>query len=956
MYGNILDKNHLVDVIDSFYNEYKKQAPAFGLYFFLSPAVVITDLNVIRDILIKDFDVFTNRGAYHNKESDPLSAQLLSLEDSEWKVLRHKLTPFFSNYKMKMIFRTLLNVSVQTIENLKLENDLQMIDAKDMFLKYTTDVMANIVYGIDMDSKNELSYKFRNMGSILFEYKTYTIFKALCMLYLEKVSKKFGLKLIPSDISEFFLGIVKTTVKYRLQNKIERKDVIDILLKIELENKDGVKLSIEEIAAQCFVFYLYGFETVACTGSFLLYNLAMHLEIQNKLRDEIKMVLWRHENKFTYEAVQEMNYLQMVIDETLRLYPPIFDIVRKSSRKYEIANSDLIIPSNTYVLIPIYSIHRDPDYYFEPEKFNPDRFIDRTKANLHSMAFIPFGSGNRNCIGSQFGLLKLKIALIQLLTNFKILPNEKTPNPLVFDPRKSILTSSTDMWLTFERLLENLELFFAMAWSSISIIFVTLILLLYRWIKKRYSFFKINKFPYVEPTFPFGNLKGAGSKYHANELFQKLYIELKHQGPACGVYFFLTPNVMITDLDVIRDVLIKNFDNFHNRGLYSNERDDPLSSNLFSLEDNEWQHTRMKLTPVFTSAKMKMMFNIIVDIANEMTDELKSKKSLEMIEARDTLIKFTIDVIGMVAFGLHWSAIKDPNSKFHEMALKVFKPDKNFFMKSFFLTTFKSLGRALRMKFFPADVSEFFMTTIKETVDYRLRNNVERNDFMSLMLKMYTEESDEKLTLNQLAAQCFLFTVAGFETSSSTSSFVLYNLAVHQDIQDKLRNDVMNIIAKNNNKVTYEAVNEMKYLQMVIDETLRLYGPVATIVRVSFKDYKILNSDLIIPKGTFTGIPTFAIHYDPEYYPEPEKFDPERFNDENKAKRHPMAFLPFGAGRRNCIGERFGLMQTKIAIIQLICNFKILPNEKTQIPMKFDPTVPTLSPLGGMWLKFEKLK
>lgn len=73
-----------------------------------------------------------------------------------------------------------------------------------------------------------------------------------------------------------------------------------------------------------------------------------------------------------------------------------------------------------------------------------------------------------------------------------------------------------------------------------------------------------------------------------------------------------------------------------------------------------------------------------------------------------------------------------------------------------------------------------------------------------------------------------------------------------------------------------------------------MYGPVAQIVRVPSKDYKIANTDLVIPKGTFTGIPMNAIHMDSNYYPEPEKFDPERFNDENKANRHPMAFLPFG--------------------------------------------------------------
>lgn len=364
-----------------------------------------------------------------------------------------------------------------------------------------------------------------------------------------------------------------------------------------------------------------------------------------------------------------------------------------------------------------------------------------------------------------------------------------------------------------------------MALFTVLALLLALIFLLYRWIKNRFAFFEINKFAFVKPSFPFGNLKGAGSEFHANELFETLYNELKDKGPASGVFFFMKPNVMVTDLDVIKDILIRNFDTFRNRGLFANERDDPLSANLFTVEDYEWKHMRTKMTPTFTSGRMKMMFNIIADIADNMAEELKASDSLEMVEARDIFVKFTVDVIGNVAFGLELNAIKDKNSEFHQMAMKVFKPSPFFFLRAFFLTSFKDIGQALRMRFFPQDVADFFMRTIKETVDYRLSNNIERNDFMDMLLKMYKakEGSEEKLTFNQLASQCFLFFVAGFETSSSTASFVLYNLALHEDIQERLREDVKKAIARHGEKVSYEAVGEMKYLQMVIDGELTFH-------------------------------------------------------------------------------------------------------------------------------------
>jgi cytochrome P450 len=111
----------------------------------------------------------------------------------------------------------------------------------------------------------------------------------------------------------------------------------------------------------------------------------------------------------------------------------------------------------------------------------------------------------------------------------------------------------------------------------------------------------------------------------------------------------------------------------------------------------------------------------------------------------------------------------------------------------------------------------------------------------------------------------------------------------------------------------------------------------------------------VIKQGSLVAIPIFCIHHDPRFYPEPEKFDPERFNEENKAKRHPMAFLPFGAGPRNCIGLRFGLLQAKIIIIQILLNFKLSPCSKTMIPMRIDPKNALATSLGGTWLKVEKL-
>lgn len=289
-----------------------------------------------------------------------------------------------------------------------------------------------------------------------------------------------------------------------------------------------------------------------------------------------------------------------------------------------------------------------------------------------------------------------------------------------------------------------------------------IISLAYFWIRKRYSYFEDNGFLFEKPSFPFGNLQGVGRKIHMVYRVTELYEKFKGKAPAFGIYFFAAPNVIITDLETIKSVLVKDFDTFHNRGVYNNTKDDPLTGHLFTIEDDAWRNMRAKLTPTFTSGKMKMMFGTVVDIADIMLEQLKQEPNLNMIEMKDVLGKFTTDVIGNVAFGLDMNSIKDPDAKFRQMGKKIFKQDANFLMKVLFFSSFKTLARKLHMTVFPKDLSEFFLSTIRDTVEYRRTNKIERTDVMDLLLKIKgADGKDGGLTLNELAAQCFIFFIAG---------------------------------------------------------------------------------------------------------------------------------------------------------------------------------------------------
>jgi len=288
------------------------------------------------------------------------------------------------------------------------------------------------------------------------------------------------------------------------------------------------------------------------------------------------------------------------------------------------------------------------------------------------------------------------------------------------------------------------------------------------------------------------------------------------------------------------------------------------------------------------------------------------------------------------------------------------------------------------LKMIDPEVNDFFMGAIKSQIHYRQKNNVKGNDFIQLMMEaregtlktddegeMDAFEKDavvkqqgggggdsakmsELLNDDGIVANAALFILAGFESTQGLLLFVAYNLALHQDIQDKLRAEIEKVLEESGGRFNYDAIAKLYYLDMVINETLRYFPPAPFIDRQCTSAYKIPGTDYVIQPGEAVQIPAFGLHHDKEYWQEPEKFDPERFNPENKPKINQYAYHPFGQGPRNCIGMRFALAEAKVVLANLVYHFKLAPSKNTLIPMKFS-TSSTLKPEGGMFLSLEKI-
>ncbi|KAG5667308.1 hypothetical protein PVAND_015294 [Polypedilum vanderplanki] len=478
---------------------------------------------------------------------------------------------------------------------------------------------------------------------------------------------------------------------------------------------------------------------------------------------------------------------------------------------------------------------------------------------------------------------------------------------------------------------------------------------IYLWFQYKFLYWKKLGFSHVPGKIPVGSGSDVGSKEHLCDFLKREYDKFKNISPAFGVYFMTKPVLVPTDPELIRDIFVRNFETFHERGLSFCEKADPLSQHLFFKNGQEWKDLRGKLTQVFTSGRMKMMFPNVLEKSDNMINYLKSCAEInDALEMKEVFSSFTTEVIADVAFGFLTECIDNPNNEFRRMGNAVFEPTAMEHIKLFFIMSYGRLASFLGIGLNRKATIKFFMGIVQDVLKFREDNQVHRNDFLQLLINMKNSEN-ETMTFNEIAAASFGFFLAGYETSSSTMTFCAYELALNQNIQEKIRLEISQVLLKYNGKVTYEAIMEMKYLDMVFNETLRKYPVIDVQRRKSVKDFKIPNTNLVIPAETIIMIPVYALQNDERFWENPDKFDPERFTQEEIAKRHPFCYIPFSEGPRQCIGMRFGQMQTKIGIVKLLMNFKIQPCEKTTIPMKFVPNAVFQTPIGGMWLKIEKL-
>lgn len=452
----------------------------------------------------------------------------------------------------------------------------------------------------------------------------------------------------------------------------------------------------------------------------------------------------------------------------------------------------------------------------------------------------------------------------------------------------------------------------------------------------------------------------------------------------------LTPHVIIGDREVYRQICTKDFDYMTDHDFQASIVDKCLHNSIFFQGGIKWKSRRALLSPTFTSAKMKRMYKIMNICANDLVDCIGEQLDAHeakfgcldgfVMNSKNTYSLYSIDGIASCCYAIKLGREKGkfsiaetskPNSLFRHL-LNIFRVDISRVITTFLLPKFllRFLGENSTAESFRK-----ISRTMQHIMESRKEGDTRYDDYIQILINANTpdqtldlskdDESEnhhvnhssktlidehekikragqldgtctDELSREELISNAVVLMVVGLETTALSLTAATYCLAHYPRIQDKLHEALTKIAVKSETSDKYDfdytALSSCEYLDAVVSESLRLLSPAVLTDRVVNTDYRIEKYNTTLPKGTHVLLDIHSIHRDPDNWPEPEKFDPERFMPENRHKILPGSYTPFGQGPRHCLAMRFTLAETKLAIAKLVMAYTFIAVKGSKFP------------------------
>ncbi len=407
-------------------------------------------------------------------------------------------------------------------------------------------------------------------------------------------------------------------------------------------------------------------------------------------------------------------------------------------------------------------------------------------------------------------------------------------------------------------------------------------------------------------------------------------------GDVVHVRFGPANNYLVSHPDGVQYVLQTNNKNYVRQAFGNNLIKIFSGLNLFTSDGDYWLRQRRMSQPAFHRRRIDGFGAIMTDAAHRMLDNWKPAiEQGAFIDMHREMMQLTMEVVGRALFSVDLTG----DSKILGKALHTGTDYINYRFNTLFAPPlFIPTRRNREVKKAISDTRRI----LQEMIDDRRQTGEQKDDLMTMFMEVRDEETGEGMSDEQLRNELTIMIGAGQETTSHALTWTLYLLSQHPEVEAKLLEEYKLVL--DGRTPTIDDLRSMPYNLMVLQESMRMYPPAWAIsTRTAVADDVILGYR--IPKGSGVMMMPYALHHDPRFWDAPERFDPERFNEERSEGRHKFQYIPFGAGPRKCIGYMFALIESQLILATLLqkYNFELKPGYKVEMETNF-----TLRVAGGL--------
>ncbi|KAK3039786.1 hypothetical protein RJ639_027099 [Escallonia herrerae] len=703
-------------------------------------------------------------------------------------------------------------------------------------------------------------------------------------------------------------------------------DYLGQLVKIAQDPDKNKNISLEQMVDEIKTLYGAGHLTTTNLLAWTVFLLAIHTDWQEKARKEVLQFFGPKSP--TSDGIARLKSMNMIINESLRLYPPAHTVTRKVEREVKLGNLNL--PANINIFISMLAVHHNPQIWGnDVHHFKPERFAEgvnkATKNN--AAAFVPFGMGPRTCVGLNFTINEAKIALSMILQRYNWFC---VHNHQIMDLVGSlviILASS----LCLYPLLVLIRFLHKVWWIPIRIQHVV-----------RSQGIKGPSYKFLHGnTKEISNMTRESMASPMDDLSHDIFPRiLPHVHSWINIYV----NILLLLLNIIFHLIGKTFLNWYGpqaqlvvtepeliKEILNNRNDaypkidlegyakKLLGDGLSSTKGEKWVKLRKLANHVFHAESLKSMLPAMISSTEVMLERWRAYEGKE-IEVFEEFRLLTSEVISKTAFG---SSYLEGKSIF-EMLMKLTIIVSRNAQKIRFpgISQFVRSDDDIESEKLEQGIRDCVVNIIKRRQQVKGGGNGSLDsDFLGKLIEANHEIDKNKwISEEDMVDECKTLYFAGHETTTSLLGWTILLLATHKDWQEKARNEVIKLFGQTS--INSDGIARLKVINMIIEESLRLYPPVPFIKRKVEKEVKL--GKLMLPPHMELYISALALHHDPQIWGEDvHLFRPERFAGGVAAatKDTAVAFLPFGFGPRTCVGLSFAIVEAKIALSMILQSY-----------------------------------